>query len=255
MTFELEPISNDPAYRLVAQSIEQKILSGEIAVGQVLPSELDLASQLRVNRSTVREAIRLLEQNGLVRRRDGGKKLFVTVPGLAGLSKRLRTTMIMQQVTFRELWEVLIALEPMAAEASARNVTAEILAKLKENVEQTRLSLSDTHRLTELDIEFHALIVQASQNRALLLSHEAISNLFYPEFLKVFVRLNAGERLLTAHEKIYQALVRHDEREARVWMDRHISDFKRGYELANLDIEDDVTSQPGFPLKSDRPFT
>lgn len=254
MSIEFEPISHDPAYRLVAQSIEQKIISGEIAVGQVLPSELDLASQLKVNRSTVREAIRLLEQNGLVRRRDGAKKLFVTVPGLAGLSKRLRTTMIMQQVTFRELWEVLIALEPMAAEASARNVTAEILAKLKENIEQTRRSLSDTHRLTELDIEFHALIVQASQNRALLLSHEAISNLFYPEFLKVFVRLNAGERLLKAHEMIYEALVRHDEREARLWMDRHISDFKRGYELANLDIEDDVTAQPGFPLKSDRAF-
>jgi DNA-binding GntR family transcriptional regulator len=53
--------------RLVAQKIEQKIVSGEIAVGELLPAEVDLAAQLKVNRSTVREAIRLLEQNGLGR--------------------------------------------------------------------------------------------------------------------------------------------------------------------------------------------
>lgn len=242
MTIELEPISNDPAYRLVAQKIEQKIVSGDIAVGQVLPSELDLAAQLKVNRSTVREAIRLLEQNGLVRRREGGKKLFVTVPGRAGLSDRLRNTMIMQKVTFRELWEVMSALEPMAAEASARNVTPELLERLKDNIERTKSALANTHLLTELDIEFHDLVAEASSNRALQLSHEAISKLFYPAFLKVFLKLNAGERLLIAHQKVYEALVNRDEREARSWMDKHIADFKRGYELANFDIEDNVTS-------------
>jgi DNA-binding FadR family transcriptional regulator len=252
MTIAFAPISNDPAYRLVAQSIEQKILSGELPVGQALPSELDLASQLKVNRSTVREAIRLLEQNGLVRRRHGAKKLLVTIPGLSGLSKRLRTTMIMQQLTFRELWEVMMALEPMAAEAAARNATPELLARLEENLAQTRAALSDTHRLTELDIEFHDLIVQASGNRALTLSHDAISNLFYPRFLEVFARLNAGERLLMAHEKVFEAIVARDQREARRWMEKHIADFKRGYEVANLDLEDDVASQPYFPLKSER---
>lgn len=251
MSVEFAPITNDPAYRLIAEMIEQKILSGEVAVGQVLPSEIDLAAQLRVNRSTVREAIRLLEQNGLVRRRDGAKKLYVTVPGQASLSKRLRTTLIMQQVTFRELWEVMTALEPLAAEASARNASPELIERIRENVSKTKAALGDTHRLTQLDIEFHDLIAQASANKALQLSHEAISNLFYPEFLKVFEKLNSGNRLLKAHEMIFAAVSSGNEWEARSWMEKHIADFKRGYELANLDIEDDVTSQVRYPLKSE----
>lgn len=243
MSTELEAARSDPAYRTVAQLIEQKILSGQIAVGQALPSELDLAAQLKVHRSTVREAIRLLEQNGLVRRREGKKKLLVTVPGRSTLSDRLRATMIMQKITFRELWEVMAALEPMAAEASARNVTPELLERLEDNLRRTGEALTDTHTLTELDIEFHDLIAEASSNRALLLSHHAISKLFYPEFLNVFMKLNAGERLLFAHRKIYEALAKHDEREARSWMVKHIEDFKRGYELANFDIERDISER------------
>jgi DNA-binding GntR family transcriptional regulator len=49
--------------------------------------------------------------------------------------------------------------------------------------------------------------------------------------------LNAGERLIFAHEKILQALRRPDAPEARLWMDKHIVDFRRGYELANFDID------------------
>ncbi|WP_454616648.1 hypothetical protein [Bradyrhizobium cenepequi] len=64
-----------------------------------------------------------------------------------------------------------------------------------------------------------------------------MSQLFYPAFLKVFSRLNAGERLVFAHEKILQALSDRNAAEARSWMDKHIADLRRGYELANFDIE------------------
>jgi DNA-binding GntR family transcriptional regulator len=56
----------------------------------------------------------------------------------------------------------------------------------------------------------------------------------------VFSRLNAGERLVFAHEKILQALAARNPGEARSWMDKHIVDFRRGYELANFDIETPV---------------
>ena len=82
-------------------------------------------------------------------------------------------------------------------------------------------------------------------NRALQLCRAPISQLFYPAFLKVFSRLNAGERLVFAHEKILQALRDHNATEAHGWMDKHIVDFRRGYELANLDIDEPV----GLPRK------
>ena len=240
MTLELEPIRNDPAYRIVSRALEQKILSGDIAIGDTLPSELALAEQLKVNRSTVREAIRLLEQDGLVRRRQGGKKLFVTVPRGEDITKRLQATMILQEVTFRELMETMAAIEPASADAAARRVTPALIEKLAANLEKTRAALDDRRNLTELDIEFHSLVAEASQNRALQLALEPITQLFYPAFYNVFALLNAGKRLLFAHEKIFESIKRQDEREARAWMARHIADFKRGYELLNLDLDGSI---------------
>jgi GntR family transcriptional repressor for pyruvate dehydrogenase complex len=244
MTLELEPIRNDPAYRMVSRAIEEKILTGAIAIGDTLPSELALAAQLKVNRSTVREAIRLLEQNGLVRRRQGGKKLFVTVPNGEEITQRLQATMILQEITFRELMETLAAVEPASAEAAARRVSPELIAKLAANLDATKQALDDRRNLTELDIEFHKLIAEASQNRALQLSLQPITQLFYPAFYNVFALLNAGKRLIYAHQMIFEAVKSHDEREARAWMDRHINDFKRGYELLNLDIDGSVRTLP-----------
>ena len=70
------PIRTEPAYRVAAQALRTRIVTGEIAVGSVLPSETAMAEMLEVNRSTIREAIRLLEENGIVARKPGGKKPF-----------------------------------------------------------------------------------------------------------------------------------------------------------------------------------
>jgi GntR family transcriptional regulator, transcriptional repressor for pyruvate dehydrogenase complex len=245
MKFEIAPARDGPAYRSVSRAIEQKILSGDIAIGDTLPSELALAEQLNVNRSTVREAIRLLEQNGLVRRREGGKKLFVTVPCGEDMTKRLQAAMILQEVTFRELHEAMSAIEPATVDAAAQRVTPDLVEKLAANIERTKEALDDRRNLTELDIEFHGLIAQAAQNRALQLSRGPITQLFYPAFYKVFALLNAGQRLLVAHQNIFAAIKAHDAYEARIWMERHIADFRRGYELLNLDLDASI-GRPEF---------
>ena len=70
-----------PAYRLVYDAIEGQILSGRLRVGDPLPPEVQLAGQFGVNRSTVREGIRLLEQSGLVTvRRIGTQKHYQANP-------------------------------------------------------------------------------------------------------------------------------------------------------------------------------
>lgn len=237
MPLDIDPIKNEPAYRLVVQALERKILSGEVAIGEALPAELALAAMLGVNRSTVREAIRVLEQNGLVRRRDGGKRLYVTVPRQADLAGRLRAAYILEQVTFAELFEAMMALEPAAAASAALHVTPDQLARIEENLERTGAAVAAGRGLVDLDIEFHGLVAEASRNRALQLSRGPIVGLFYPSFGAVMQRLDAGERLLTAHRRVARAFAAGDEAEARAWMARHVADFKRGYERAGLPID------------------
>lgn len=235
-----QPIKTEPAFRLTARVIEEKILSGELSVGDVLPAEMALGEMLGVNRSTVREAIRLLEENGLVGRKQGGKKLFVTVPEKGAISQRLISAMILQQVTFEDLWQTLHALEPEAAEEAARRTNAEVLAELDENLAETERSLGDSAKLAQLDLEFHNLIAEASGNLALQLSRQPISALFYPAFEHVLKRDNAGDRLLEAHRQIVNAIKAADGTLARDWMTKHIVDFKRGVELGDVDMSQPV---------------
>ena len=101
--------SATPAYKLVADAIERLILQGTLKTGDVLPAETALAAQFGVNRSTVREGIRSLEQNGLVRR-EGGKKLFASRPRHADTAAQVSRAMLLHDVTFLNLWETIAAL-------------------------------------------------------------------------------------------------------------------------------------------------
>lgn len=232
-----DPVVTEPAYRAVARTIESKILAGEIKIGEPLPSETLLAERLGVHRSTIREAIRALEQTGLVARRRGQKRLYATKPASAQVSRRVSMAMLLGKVTFHELWEVMLCLEIAAVNAAIDRITEEDLRQIEENVVASELAVSEGRSLVLLDVEFHSLLAQAAGNRALLLSREPISQLFYPAFQSVMTRLNAGARMITAHRNVLEALKNRDRATAVEWMDRHIVDFRRGYELANLDLD------------------
>ena len=144
-------------------------------------------------------------------RKPGGKKLYVTIPKRSDLSSRISTAMILQDITVGELWKTMMVLEPASAVEAARNILPEQIEALECNLQQTE--------------------------RALQLCREPIGDLFYPAFEAVFRRLNAGERLMAAHRNIVEALKNADGGTAELWMRKHIVDFRRGYELANLDLE------------------
>ena len=236
MKLKLDPTDDLPVFRQLANGLQQKILSGELQPGERMPAETALASENGVHRSTVREAIRSLEQQGLLYREEGKRKLFVSRPNTEELSRRLVTPMVMNGVTFEEIWEAIRALDPVAAEAAANRRNVDNLRALDENIARTKEAMDDPDALVKLDIEFHELIALAANNRVISSLRLPISDLFYPSFQTVMTSLNASERLLTAHEKILQAIKWGDADEAKDWMIKHLNDFRRGYELASLDI-------------------
>jgi DNA-binding FadR family transcriptional regulator len=233
---DLEKIQELPAYRGVARIIGDRILRGDWPVGHSLPSETALAENLGVNRSTMREAIRVLEDNGMLRRRPGGKRLHVSAPGDAEVAPRMKAAMVLQEMSFLDLWEGMLCLEPAITAAAALRISDAELDLLAENVERTRHAQANSLDLARLDLEFHTVIAAASRSRALQLCRQPIGQLFYPAFLQLLSRLNVGDRLVFAHDRVLEGLRNHDEAFARDWMTKHIVDFKRGYELADLDM-------------------
>ena len=80
MTIQFDKLNVLSAYQIVSRELRRMIKSGELRAGDQLPTEAELAQQFGVNRSTVREGIRQLENEGLVSR-EGRKRLTVSVPG------------------------------------------------------------------------------------------------------------------------------------------------------------------------------
>jgi GntR family transcriptional repressor for pyruvate dehydrogenase complex len=240
MSGQGEPSEVVPVYRSVANTIGERILSGEWPLGSSLPSETALAQTLGVNRSTMREAIRVLEENGMLRRRPGGKRLFVSAPSGTEVATRMKAAMVLQEMSFLELWEALHCIEPAITAAAALRISDAEIHRLEENVDRTRHAAAYSEDLLALDFEFHAIIANASRSRTLQLCREPIGQLFYPAFLRLVLRLNVVERLVFAHEQILDGLCRRDVAKAQLWMAKHVVDGRRGYELANLDVSEPI---------------
>jgi DNA-binding FadR family transcriptional regulator len=225
----------EPAYKAVSAEIERAILGGALPLGAALPTEQELAERFGVHRSTVREAIRQVEQEGLLQRREG-RRLFVCLPGVSDLTPRATRLLMLQQTTFRELWELAVTLEPLAARLAAQRVQRQDLQALQDNLAASS-QCGDDAAMALLDVQFHALVGRASHNHALMLAREPAGLLYNPTLLQVFSHLpQARQRNLVAHQRIVDALERRDADAASEWTAKHMVDFQRGFAMAGLDM-------------------
>lgn len=228
-----------PAYMVVGQSIRAAILEGRLRPGDLLPAEHELAEQLGVTRSTVREGLRALEHAGLVER-GARRRLRVVQPSHKAIGSAMHDVLVLQRITYRDLWEIMMALEPTAAELAATRATPEVLDSLRVNLALTADVIQDPVRLVEVDVAFHSLVAEATANMALLLARSTIARLFYPAYGEVIRRLGPGERLHAAHRHVATAIERGDSDMAAEWMRKHIRDFRRGCTIAGIDLDQAV---------------
>ncbi|MBX3538600.1 MAG: FadR family transcriptional regulator [Chelatococcus sp.] len=235
-TAVLPQLDTAPGYKRVAKLIEAEIVAGRLKEGDLLPTEGDLADQLGVHRSTIREGIRSLENSGLVRR-AGGKRLMVATPDASSIAMSNIRALGLKQVSFNELWEAQMELEPFCAKLAATRMTEDIEAALVRNVDRLRSNLDNDDVVIESDIEFHRLIAAASGNAVVALVAAPIGVLLFSATVQLYQTVAAARhRLLAAHEKILEGLIARDAAMAETWMRRHILDFKRGYEIAGFDF-------------------
>jgi GntR family transcriptional regulator, transcriptional repressor for pyruvate dehydrogenase complex len=226
----------EPAYRKVAAAIGERILSRTLREGERLPPETELARQFGVNRSTVREALRELESRGLLQRRPGSKLMSVSRPQHAAVAQGVSHALLLHDVTVRHLWEALTILEPPLTAAAVRARTREDLEELTAAT-QAYGAAADTAETVECTTEVFRCIARATHNPVLGLAQEPLLRLLEPSLCIMIDKVpQARARIATAHRRLLEAIEARDERAAHDWMARHIRDFRKGYEIAGIDL-------------------
>lgn len=208
--------------------IRALIQSGKLPPGSKLPSELQLAAELGISRSPMREAVKALAVARVldVRRGDG---TYVTSLAPAVLLEGLGLAVeLMHGNTLLELTEVRRLFEPVATGLAATRATPDHLAEIRGHLDAMHAASADVELLNQHDAAFHRAVVAATGNEALTTLIDGISSrTLRARVWRGMVEANAADRTLAEHEAIYAALAEGDADLAQAAALVHISTTER----------------------------
>jgi DNA-binding FadR family transcriptional regulator len=227
-----EGVIRRPVYLQVAEQLREAILEGELEPGAVLPAERELTGQFGVSRTSVREALRALQAQGLVVESGPTAPLRVAAPealSTGPIRETLVHLMRLGRVPLTDLVELRCALEAAAAERAARRLPHADLGAAHDELEVMRTTHDDFVAFEQADVRFHVALVVASGNEALHLVMLAVRDSIAGHLLQALAGLpDAGPtlvRLTAEHEAILTAIERRDPAEAGERMRDHVLGF------------------------------
>jgi len=221
------PIQSERLYERIVSQIEQRIETGELKVGDQLPSERELAEQFTVSRTAVREAVKALRQKGLVEIRPG-RGTFIT----DGTSDTIRDSLSMLMkigVTkgSGNLVEVREILEPEIAALAATRITDEYISAMQDAVNKMDTALDNVDAFVEADLDFHLALAEATQNPFIPILMDSIIDLLREQRKRTGLTKGGLQRGQVHHKKILDAVCNHDVNAARQAMQDHLKQVRK----------------------------
>jgi GntR family transcriptional repressor for pyruvate dehydrogenase complex len=213
-------------YEQIVRQIEESILKGELSEGSQLPAERDLAKQFGVSRTAVREAIKALQEKGLV---DAfpGRGTFVT-NGTSNSMRRYLDRIIKsgEPDGWAYVVEMREILEPEIAALAAARATNQDLATMREALEVMDDARQDSDVFIEADLDFHLALAEAAGNPIVLSLIDSIVGLLREQRLRIFRIAGGPQRGQHHHRRILEAIEGHDAPGARAAMQAHLSQVR-----------------------------
>jgi DNA-binding FadR family transcriptional regulator len=253
----VQPIKIARAYEQLAALLRERITSGDLRVGDRLPSESALAEQAGVSRSTVREALRILEQGGLVER--ASPRIMVVAdrsedPGFRELRRALRQ----HNVTFHHLHEAMMVLDPELTRFAAIRADRSDIKELNQALAAQEEHLGHLAEWSRLDVEFHRLLAEISANPALIIAREPVSQVLIPALYRFMDTQEMAEYATKYHRRIVEEIEVRDPDTAAAVMRRHINDWRTAWEKRGLDLHQEIldlshptASEPNTVISTD----
>src|SRR6202035_4040257 len=176
----LTPVDVPKASDVLARELRERILSGELAEGMALPAERELVKQTQMSRATVREALRILEVQRLVRVRAGrAGGAFVQRPTTKSMASSVTMLIRGQKIKLADLMETREALEPFCAELAARKRTDDDLTVLDRANDDIVDPDADLPSFLQANLNWHVGVAMASHNELLIGFMTALSQAIY----------------------------------------------------------------------------
>lgn len=217
-------INAPKASDVLAAELRDRIRSGEWPEGLALPTERALSDQTGLSRTTVREALRMLELDGLIEIRPGrGGGGRVRRPAGDELSRQLELFIWGRNIGVEQLHDVREALEALGAHGAAVQRTDADLADLVARTEAVEASVHDIGRYLDANLAWHMAVVRASHNELLVRFMHVLSNAIHRATeSEAFDSVEVRQSTLRIHRAILAAIVAGDAEAARRRMARHV---------------------------------
>jgi GntR family transcriptional repressor for pyruvate dehydrogenase complex len=229
------PVQTRRTFEEAADQIAEKVRTGELRTGDRLPGERSLATQMEISRPTLREAVKVLVEAGVleVRRGPGGGMYVATdvVPtDLVRHSASLRLAEIAAVLEARRM------LEPQVAQLAAERATEEDFEAMERSIEAMRRIVDGgwhqrhEDRFLQLDVQFHLALARAAGNPTVeTLMRILLRQLEIARDMAMHVPL-VPEWTIGIHERTLAALRSGEPEEVEAVMDEHLGQLERTYE-------------------------
>jgi GntR family transcriptional repressor for pyruvate dehydrogenase complex len=225
------PITRRKTYELVADRLLAHISSRRLQPGDPLPVERELVQVFAVGRSSVREALRMLESKGVITSRGNGS--FAVAPFRNPLDHSLDFLLSVDEADHSELFAVRRILEGEAAALAATRHRAGELEAMEAALTDMRSGLGAEEQFIAADLRFHLLVAEATRNRLLVHLMHAIRALLQRSLSSAWRIPGSPEQAVEMHELVLGAIRDRRPEDARQLMQEHVSRVERDIHSGN----------------------
>ena len=218
----LEPPGKDDVTQLLIQRFQEMLREGVLTQGSRLPPERELAAHFNVARSSLRQALKVLEIIGVITQKVGDGS-YLNTDTSAVLAVPMEFLFLLDDTSVQELTELRMLVEPGLARLAAQRASSEDIDLLRQSIRDLESSSNDTIKLVSSDLLFHRAIFQASKNRAASSLFQTIHRAM-AKMILVTSQLVELEHTLAFHKPIMKAIEQRDGEKAAGLMSEHLKD-------------------------------
>ena len=225
------PVETQRASEAIYRQISEKITKGELQPGDRLPSERAMMDLFQRSRPTIREALRMLERNGLVQIIPGTRGALVTTPGSSTLSESLQNLISMESIPEEDLLECRESSETQAAIWACERRSKEDISAMESLIDELNEN-TDINDVIRIDLEFHSAIAKASQNKVMQIINGVLHRVVWSKLENALSQNDEQGRkrmvrdIADNHREIFECIRNRDPENCRIAMEHHMRRFQ-----------------------------